>query len=313
MDFFSDKAVLVTGGHGFLGAHLVHKLHEHGAYEVIAPTHKDLELLDWVEVLQFVMDAEPDIIFHLAAHVGGIHYNLSNPAKLIHDNSLMALNVVKAAYVCEAKLVAAGSVCAYPEYSPTPTIEGNLFNGSPEPSNRAYGNSKRLLLELQRAYYDQYDMPGAHLVSANLYGPGDSFDPENSHVIPALIVKIQSAIDNDDSYITVWGTGQASRDMLYVSDAVEAYLTAAELIDNPEPVNIASGQESPVFYIVNKLVDIMGYEGEVIFDKSKPDGQKRRCFQINRMVELTGWFPEVSLDEGLSRVVDYYRREIHNQ
>jgi nucleoside-diphosphate-sugar epimerase len=275
MDFFSDKAVLVTGGHGFLGAHLVHKLHEHGAYEVIAPTHKDLELLDWVEVLQFVMDAEPDIIFHLAAHVGGIHYNLSNPAKLIHDNSLMALNVVKAAYVCEAKLVAAG--------------------------------------KLQRAYYDQYDMPGAHLVSANLYGPGDSFDPENSHVIPALIVKIQSAIDNDDSYITVWGTGQASRDMLYVSDAVEAYLTAAELIDNPEPVNIASGQESPVFYIVNKLVDIMGYEGEVIFDKSKPDGQKRRCFQINRMVELTGWFPEVSLDEGLSRVVDYYRREIHNQ
>ena len=313
MDFFSDKAVLVTGGHGFLGAHLVRKLHEHGAYEVYAPEHALVNILDWMDIVQCVIDFKPDIIFHLAAHVGGIHYNIAHPADLIHENGLMAINIVRAACVSNAKLVAAGSVCAYPEYSPTPTIEGNLYNGYPEKSNGAYGTSKRMLLELQRAYYDQNDVPGAHLVSSNLYGPGDNFHSSSSHVVPALIVKIQNAIDKDLPYITVWGSGQASRDLLYVDDAVEAYLMAAEFIDCPEPVNIASGQESPVFYIVNKLKDIMGYEGWVNFDKSKPDGQKRRCFQINRMIELTGWTPEVMLDEGLSRVVDYYRREIHNQ
>ena len=279
MDFFSDKSVLVTGGHGFLGAHLVHKLEERGAYEVLAPTHKELELMNWQDVCRFAIDKSPDIIFHLAARVGGIHFNIDRPADLIDLNSQMAINILRAAYVSGAKLVAAGSVCAYPEYSPTPTIEGNLYNGYPEKSNGAYGTAKRLLLELQRAYYDQYDVPGAHLVSANLYGSGDNFDPANSHMVPALIVKIQNAMDNGDDHIVVWGTGQASRDLLYVSDAVDAYLTAAELIDNPEPINIASGQESPVYYIVNKLVNIMGYEGEVIFDKSKPDGQKRRCFK----------------------------------
>jgi GDP-L-fucose synthase len=311
MDFFADKSVWVTGGHGFLGKHLVRKLEERGAYEIINPTRKELDLMDWIDVYQFVTDAEPDIIFHLAAHVGGISYNLAHPANLLHDNSVMAINAVKAAYVANAKMVAAGSVCAYPEYVPTPAIEKNFYSGSPEPSNRAYGNSKRLLLEMQRAYWDEYDLPGAHLVSSNLYGPGDNFDPSSSHVIPALIVKIQNAIDNGNDTVVVWGTGKASRDMLYVTDAVDAYLIAAELIDEPCPVNIASNRESPIHFIVSRLIDIMGYEGELVYDKSKPDGQLRRNFQINRMIELTGWTPEVSLDEGLSRVVSWFRREIH--
>lgn len=311
MSFYEDKSVLVTGGHGFLGKHLVRKLNEQGVYEIAVPTHKELELQDMEDVYNYVDGFAPDVIFHLAARVGGIHYNMANPATLIYQNTLMAINIVKMAQLVGAKLVAAGSVCAYPEYTPTPTIEGNLFNGYPEKSNGAYGNAKRMLLELQRAYYDQYDLLGAHLVSSNLYGPGDSFDPANSHVVPALIVKIQNAIDNNQDQVVIWGTGQASRDLLYVEDAAEAYLVAGEHIDYPEPINIASDRETPIHFIASKLIDIMGFVGEIVYDKSKPNGQLRRRFRTHRMTELTGWTSETGLDEGLSHVVDYYRTEIH--
>ena len=311
MDFFRDKSVMITGAHGFLGKHLVRKLEERGAYEVLAPKRHELNVLDWANMCMYVQDQTPDIIFHLAATVGGIGYNTLHPATLIHDNSLMAINVVRAAHVANAKLIGAGSVCAYPEYAPTPTVESNLYNGYPERSNGPYGNSKRLLLELQRAYYAEHYLIGAHLVSANLFGPGDNFDPASSHVIPALIVKIQNAIDNGHKNIIVWGTGQASRDLLYVTDAADAYLAAAEFIDDPEPVNIASGSEAPIHFIVSKLIDIMGFDGELIYDKTKPDGQKRRCFQIHRMMELTNWEPKINLDEGLELVVDWWRREIY--
>ena len=311
MSYYSDKSVFVTGGHGFLGKHLVRKLEEQGAYEVWAPTRRDLDLRDYDMLMDYVGSMGPDIIFHLAAHVGGIHYNMQNPAYLIHDNVSMAINVMRVAYLYGAKVVAAGSVCAYPEHVPVPAIEANLYNGYPERSNGAYGNAKRILLELQRAYYDQGDQPGAHLVSANLYGPGDNFDPVSSHVVPALIVKIQNAIDNGDDAITVWGTGNASRDLLYVEDAADAYLVAGHLIDDPEPVNIASDSEAPIHFIVKKLMDIMEFDGELVYDTSKPDGQKRRCFRIDRMIELTGWEPQVGLDEGLRKTVQWFRENIY--
>ena len=310
MSYYSDKSVFVTGGHGFLGKHLVRKLEEGGAYEVWAPTRADLDLLDQEKLMGYMGSMSPDIVFHLAAHVGGIHYNMQNPAYLIHDNVSMAINIMRASYLYGAKVVAAGSVCAYPEFTPVPTIEKNLYNGYPEASNGAYGNAKRILLELQRAYYDQGDLPGAHLVSANLYGPGDNFDPGSSHMVPALIVKIQNAIDNGDDRIIVWGTGNASRDLLYVEDAADAYIAAGELIDDPEPVNIASNRESPVHFIVKKLMQIMGFSGELVYDTTKPDGQKRRVFRVDRMVELTGWVPETDLDEGLRNTVQWYRESL---
>lgn len=310
MSYYSDKSVFVTGGHGFLGKHLVRKLEEQGAYEVWAPTRSELDLRDYDDLMDYVGSMDPDIIFHLAAHVGGIHYNVTHPADLIHDNTIMAINLMRVAYLYGAKVVGAGSVCAYPEFTPVPTIEKNLYEGYPEPSNGAYGNAKRMLLELQRAYYDQGDLPGAHLVCANLYGRGDNFDPVGSHVVPALIVKIQNAIDSGDDHITVWGTGKASRDLLYVEDAADAYIAAGELIDDPEPVNIASNRESPIHFIVKHLMEIMGFEGELVYDTTKPDGQRRRVFRINRMIELTGWTPETDLDVGLRNTVQWYRENV---
>jgi len=223
----------------------------------------------------------------------------------------MAFNAVHIACAFGSKLIAAGSVCAYPKNAPVPTIEKNLYEGYPEESNGAYGNAKRILLEAQRAAHGQYGLESVHLVSANLYGPGDNFDPESSHVIPALIVKIQNAIDEGNDEIVVWGTGKASRDFLYVEDAADAYLDAGELLDGPpEPINIASNNETPIHYIVSRLCEIMGFDGKITYDTSKPDGQRRRSFYTNRMKYLTGWEPRTELKDGLKKTVDWYRRNL---
>lgn len=318
-DFYNNKRVLVTGGHGFLGKHLVRKLTERGGI-VIAPPREHLDLTDSIEVTEYsfhsLFDGEPlfDMVFHLAAHVGGIHYNSEYPWRLLEDNVLMALSAINLASAYNAKLIAAGSVCAYPKLVPVPTIEENLYQGYPEESNGAYGNAKRILLEAQKAAYREHRLRSVHLVSANLYGPGDNFDPEYSHVIPALIVKVQEAIDTNAPHIKVWGTGRASRDFLYVEDAADAYLAAGEFIDGPpEPINIASGNEVPIHFLVSKLKDIMGYDGSIVYDTSKPDGQPRRAFKITKMHSLTGWSPSTKIDDGLAETVEWYRENIANK
>ncbi len=310
-DFYKARKILVTGGHGFLGKHFVKRLSTMCDH-ISAPTKNQLDLRDRVGVDMWIYEEMPDIIFHFAANVGGIHYNMANPATLIHDNTLMALNIMKEASQWSIKVVAAGSVCAYPEYAPIPIIEKNLYNGYPEESNGAYGNAKRMLLELQRAYYKENGLSGAHMVSANLYGPGDNFDQATSHVIPALIMKIQHAIEHNESAIVVWGTGKPSRDFLYVEDAVEAYLQAGMKIEEPEPVNIASGCESPIHFLASQLCEIMGFDGDITYDDSKPDGQPRRAFQTRVMLELTGWTANTPLDVGLQNTVSWYRENVKN-
>jgi len=321
-DFYDGKRVLVTGGHGFLGKHLVKKLNESGAITIV-PSRNNLDLTDGIAVTEFAMDGivdypdkdkrKYDIVFHLAAHVGGIQYNLEHPWTLIEDNCMMAFSAVHIAAAYGAKLIAAGSVCAYPKDVPVPAIEENLYEGYPEESNGAYGTAKRVLLEAQKAAYNQFGFESVHIVSANLYGPGDHFGPGRSHVIPSLIRKVQEAIDTNSDHVVVWGTGNASRDFLYVEDAADAYMLAGEKISGPpRPINIASKDETPIHFVITKLCEIMGFEGDVVYDKSKPDGQRRRAFRIDKMTELTGWTPTTSIQDGLENTVKWYRANVES-
>ena len=322
-NFYDGKRVLVTGGHGFLGKHLVRKLREKTAL-VTAPHREDLDLTHPSCVVDFIakhrslrLGSGFDLVFHLAAHVGGIHYNTLHPYELIEDNCNMAFAAVTIANAFNAVLVGAGSVCAYPKYVPVPAIEENLYKGYPEESNGAYGNAKRILLEAQKAAWDQYGLRSIHIVSANLYGPGDNFDPAQSHVIPSLILKVQECIDEGSDHINVWGTGEASRDFLYVEDAADAYLIAGEhasrVPGRPEPLNIASNSEVRIAWLAKKICEIMGYDGEIVYDATKPDGQKRRAFRIERYRHYTGWEPTTPLDVGLERTVKYFRKHIYQK
>lgn len=304
--FYENKRVIVTGGAGFLGQHLVKMLQEAGAV-VFVPRSNEYDLrcspalpnlLDWFQ---------PDIVFHLAAKVSGIANTAATPADHIYDNAMMALNTVYACAHRGIKLVVAGSVCAYPKHTPMPMSEENLYNGYPEETNASYGAAKRLALEALKAYHQQHDLRCAYLLSANLYGPGDHFDLATSHVIPALIRKIDNAQKSGDAGIAVWGSGNASRDFLYVEDAARAYMLAGERVDTPTPINIGSGQEITIAALVEMVKAAMGYQGDTVFDRSRPDGQPRRSLQTWRAKDMLGWSPTVGIHEGLRRTVEWYR------
>jgi GDP-L-fucose synthase len=253
------------------------------------------------------LNGHPDIIFHLAARVSGIASTSARPASHLYDNAMMALNLVDIAGMLRCKLVVAGSVCAYPEHVPGTMNEDNLLNGAPEPTNASYGHAKRLALAALQAYHQQHGLRCAYLLSANLYGPGDNFDPATSHVIPALIRKVSEAQRNGDAGISVWGSGHASRDFLYAEDATKAYMLAGELVDTPDPINIGSGREIFIAGLVEKIKAAMGFQGDTVFDTSRPDGQKRRLLQIDKARALMGWTPETPFDEGLRRTVDWWK------
>jgi GDP-L-fucose synthase len=303
--FWSSKRVVVTGGTGFLGRRLVAMLEDLGA-EARATRSSEHDLRDRAACLEALRGAE--VVFHLAANVGGIGYNQRNPGPLAHDNMAMGLNVFEACReLGTEKLIAACSVCAYPKFTPVPFSEDNIWDGYPEESNAPYGLAKKMLLVLSDAYRRQYGLDSCAPVMANLYGPDDNFDLEDSHVIAAMIHKYVAAADAGDERVTLWGTGEPSREFLYVDDAARALLLAAERYDSSEPVNVGNGVETRIRDLAKLISELVGFEGETVWDTSRPDGQPKRYLDVSRARVAFGFEAEVALREGLEKTIESFR------
>ena len=307
-DFWSDKRTVVTGGRGFLGRAVVGMLKEAGAL-VSVPSSADHDLRDPAAARAAVEGAE--VVIHLAARVGGIGFNLRNPGPLVYDNLMMGANVFEQGRLAEVgKLVAACSVCAYPKFVEVPFSEDALWSGYPEESNAPYGLAKRMLIVLSDAYRRDYGFSSVVPVIANLYGPYDNFDLENSHVIAAMVRKFVEAAERGEPQDVLWGTGKPTREFLYVDDAARALLLMAERYDSSEPVNIGTGQETSIRELAETIAAATGFEGEIVWDSSRPDGQPRRALDVSRAERGFGFRAEVPLDEGIRRTVAYYREHL---
>jgi GDP-L-fucose synthase len=303
--FWSGKRVVVTGGAGFLGRPTTDMLRDLGA-DVSVPRSAEQDLRDRAVCCEVIEGA--DVVVHLAANVGGIGYNRRNPGPLAHDNLAMGLNVFEACREHEVeKLVAACSVCAYPKFTPVPFSEDEIWNGYPEESNAPYGLAKKMLLVLSDAYRRQYGLDSCAPVMANLYGPGDNFDLEDSHVIAAMIHKYVVAAERGDPEVVLWGSGEPSREFLYVDDAARALLLAAEHLDSSDPVNIGTGTETKIRNLAEMISELAGYEGETVWDTDRPDGQPKRYLDVSRARELFGFEASTPLPEGLARTVESFR------
>ncbi len=306
-EFWAGKSVVVTGGAGFLGSFVVEKLQERGATNVFVPRSEDYDLRQLEATRRLLADARPDVVIHLAARVGGIGANRANPATFFYDNLMMGAQLMHESYLAGVrKFVAVGTVCAYPKFTPVPFKEDDLWNGYPEETNAPYGLAKKMLLVQSQAYRQQYGFNSIFLLPVNLYGPGDNFDPESSHVIPALIKKCVEARERGDEYIEVWGTGSATREFLYVEDAAEGIVLAAERYNDSEPVNLGSGMEISIRELVRLIARLSGFEGELRWDVLKPDGQPRRCLDTGRAERLFGFCADTNFETGLHRTVEWY-------
>jgi GDP-L-fucose synthase len=303
--------VLVTGGAGFLGAPVCRLLHERGAGEVMVPRRAEYDLTDAGAVAALFEQAQPDVVLHLAAEVGGIGANRDNPGRFFFANMAMGLHMVERARLHGVqKFVQVGTVCSYPKFTPVPFSEASLWDGYPEETNAPYGVAKKALLVMLAAYREQYGFPGIFLMPTNLYGPRDNFDPQSSHVIPALIRKCEEARISEEPSITCWGTGSASREFLYVDDCAEAIVAATERYDSPEPVNIGVGKEITIRDLVELITRVVGFTGEIRWDTSKPDGQPRRVLDTTRAVEEIGFHARTSFEDGLRIAVDWFREHL---
>jgi len=307
--FWSGRRVMVTGGGGFLGSALVRRLQASGATEIFVPRSRDYDLRTKEEIDRALADGTPDLVIHLAAVVGGIGANRENPGRFFYENAIMGIQLMEQARLAGvAKLVTVGTVCSYPKHTPVPFREEDLWNGYPEETNAPYGLAKKMLLVQGQAYRAQYGFNVIHLVPVNLYGPGDNFDPASSHVIPALIKKCEDAIESGADHIDVWGTGSASREFLYVDDAAEAIVLAAERYDGAEPVNLGVGREITIRALVELIAEVTGFTGEIRWDPTKPDGQPRRALDTSRARERFGFRAGTTFAEGLRRTVESYER-----
>jgi GDP-L-fucose synthase len=303
--FWSGKQVVVTGGAGFLGRPTVAMLRDLGA-EVTVPRSADHDLRDRMQAFEVVQGAE--VVIHLAANVGGIGFNRRNPGPLAHDNLAMSLNVFEACRVHRTgKLVAAGSVCAYPKFTPVPFKEEDIWGGYPEESNAPYGLAKKMNFVLSDAYRRQYGLDSCAPVIANLYGPGDNFDLEDSHVIAAMVHKYVVAAERGEPEVVLWGTGEPSREFLYVDDAARALLLCAERLEVSDPINIGTGLETRIRDLSETISEQAGYEGKTVWDDSRPDGQPKRSLDVSRARELIGFEAQTPLEDGLRRTIESFR------
>ena len=306
----SVQRILVSGGSGFLGAHVVERLRERGCRHVFAPRSKEYDLRQERAVARLYDETRPDVVIHLAAVVGGIGANRANPGRFFYDNAIMGIQMMEFARRASVKkFVAVGTICAYPKYTPVPFREDDLWNGYPEETNAPYGLAKKMLLVQAQAYRTQYGFNAIYPMLVNLYGPGDNFDAESSHVIPALIRKCLEATARGDSTITLWGDGSPTREFLYVEDAAEALVLATERYDGAEPVNLGSGEEWSIANLATMIADTVGYRGRVVWDTTRPNGQPRRCLDVRRAEECFGFRSSVDLRKGIERTVAWYRRQ----
>ena len=305
---WSDKRICVTGGAGFLGTHLIEDLRARGAKEIFVPTIEDYDLVDPTAIARMLADSNPDVIIHLAAHVGGIGANREHPAEFFYDNLMMGVQLMHQAYLRGVeKFVAIGTVCAYPKYTPVPFNEDDLWDGYPEETNAPYGLAKKMLLVQSQAYREQYGFNSIFLLPVNLYGPGDNFDPRSSHVIPALIRKCMEAQEQNGDHIVVWGDGSPTREFIYVTDAARGIALATECYNESLPVNLGSGFEISIKDLAEKIARMTGFEGDLVWDTSKPNGQPRRALDTSRAKEKFGFVAQTDFDEGLQQTIDWYR------
>lgn len=323
MGFWENKRVLITGGTGFLGSYVVEKLKKRGYKNIFAPRSRDYDLIDIKAIKRLYRDARPDIVIHLAAVVGGIGANQANPGKFFYNNMMMGVQMMEQGrQLGVEKFVALGTICCYPKFTPVPFKEENLWNGYPEETNAPYGLAKKMLLVQSQAYRQQYGFNSIFLMPVNIYGPGDNFDPKSSHVIPALIKKLIDAQPHPQPYpepqsepephpaVTVWGTGKPTREFLYVEDAAEGILLAAEEYNKSEPVNLGAGFEISIKDLVELIAKLTGFKGRIVWDTSKPDGQPRRCLDTSRAEKEFGFKAKTPFEEGLKKTIDWYRKNI---
>jgi GDP-L-fucose synthase len=310
--FWRDKRVVVTGGAGFLGSSVVSRLRAHGAEQIIIPRSREYNLVDGAAARRLVADSRPDIILHLAARVGGIGANREHPADFFYDNLMMGVQLFHEAWRAGVeKFVTIGTVCSYPKFTPLPFREEDLWNGYPEETNAPYGIAKKALLVQSQAYRAQYGFNAIFLLPVNLYGPGDNFDPSSSHVIPALIRKCLEARDTGAAEIIAWGDGSPTREFVYVDDMAEGVVLAAERYNGSEPVNLGSSYEISIRELTELIARLTGFQGKIVWDASKPNGQPRRKLDVSRAHDWFGFTAITPFEKGLRRTIGWYEQTRH--